>query len=681
MPDYPDYTKPITITGVTIETLPIDIKAQTVGNITIDVAAQSVGNLNIDIKAVSDTVPVSNLGCLINTDFEKDWQGWMKTTDCFIDELVFHTGYKSVKIGHKNYVAQELSPALRGDRVKSLRVAYRSQVAGANKAIVTLINSDGTVTQTYLSPAAKDAWYTVDVNTDPTKEVLQFGLMGYAGSGKYVNFDTIGLALKEVLDAVNVTVNVDIVAQTVGNINVDIAAQTVGNLAVDIAAQTVGNINIDIAAQTVGNLNVDIKAQTVTLNIKTAVGEHVDTDVVSSVTLNVDIVAQTVGNISIDIAAQTVGNINVNIAASAVTVNVDVQNAYLYIRTEAAQNLNVDIAAQTVGNLTIDIAAITTTANLNVDIKAQTVDLNIKTSGGVNLVIDKLTQTAYLEDRRTLSNNGTTAIWVNRTGNDRAGKFFPRGCRGFIETIGVYCKDAGAAGGTITVYISPHPSMGYIASADVTVEAEGGAAWRSATFNRMWNYDSMFIFYVDSTADIKDARDAVEKPDWFTSTDAGATWTADTYRGWVRVVMKAMTVGDLPVAGHLDVTVIPSAGTYYESGNVEIPDQAAPETTVLSVVGAGKVDNFKWFCEHSAFFFYIYCDGVLAGRINPFEWNAYGFTASTPKHAISMYNLAGDNAGIEAVEYEFTREFKITAMQNTGAPVFCSVEVYINKIK
>ena len=563
MPDYPDYTKPITITGVTIETLPIDIKAQTVGNITIDVAAQSVGNLNIDIKAVSDAVPVSNLGCLVNVDFEDDWQGWMYADDCFIDDTVRNTGYKSVKIGHMKYVAQELSPALRGDRVKSLRVAYRSQVAGANKAIVTLINSDGTVTQTYLSPAAADTWYTIDVTTDPTKEAVQFGLMGYAGYGKYVWFDTIGLALKEVVDAVNVTVNVDIVAQTVGNINVDIVAQTVGNLAVDIAAQTVGNISIDIAAQTVGNLNVDIKAQTV--------------------------------------------------------------------------------------------------------------DLNIKTSGGVNLVIDKLTQTAYLEDRRTLSNNGETPAWHSPTGDVREGKFFPRGCRGFINTIDVYCKNVGATPRYMTVYISPHPSMGYITSAIVTVPAEAAEDWRSATFNHMWNYDSMFIFVLCSTTDVKIAYDAGAPHDRYQSTDAGATWTAYTDRGWFRAVMKAMTVGDLPVSGTINVIEIPSVSSGAEAENVTVPHNTW--TDCFSIEGAGELEHIIFVPRHSTMTFRFIVDGVnITGLIftgditfNADSLNAEGYTVSTPFIQLTTYEVNSLCRFNVKVKLKWRRQFKLQAFQTTGS--------------
>lgn len=62
------------------------------------------------------------------------------------------------------------------------------------------------------------------------------------------------------------TVDVDIVAQTVGRITVDIGAQSIGNIAVDLAAQSVSSIDVDIIAQTIAGLNINIKAQSVTLN-------------------------------------------------------------------------------------------------------------------------------------------------------------------------------------------------------------------------------------------------------------------------------------------------------------------------------------------------------------------------------------------------------------------------------
>jgi hypothetical protein len=176
-------------------------------------------------------------------------------------------------------------------------------------------------------------------------------------------------------------------------------------------------------------------------------------------------------------------------------------------------------------------------------------DVNVKTSGGTNIIIDKLTQEAYTELRRTISNHGTTPSWTVVAGSYREGKFFPRGCRGFLNIIDIYCKDAGSSGGTITVYLAPNPDSASVYNADVTVPAGGAAAWRSATFNKWWKYDSLFIFVVCSSVSIQYSWDESAHFDDYMSSDSGATWTLGSYRVWFNAVMAGQTVGDVTVSG------------------------------------------------------------------------------------------------------------------------------------
>ena len=65
------------------------------------------------------------------------------------------------------------------------------------------------------------------------------------------------------------TLNIDIVAQSVGNISVDIAAQAIGNLTIDIAAQSVGNLSINLAASAI-TLDINIATSAVTLDMNIA---------------------------------------------------------------------------------------------------------------------------------------------------------------------------------------------------------------------------------------------------------------------------------------------------------------------------------------------------------------------------------------------------------------------------
>jgi len=75
---------------------------------------------------------------------------------------------------------------------------------------------------------------------------------------------TLNIAITSPIDAVTGYVQVDITAQSVGNLGVDIAAQSVGNIAIDIAAQTVGNLNVNIAAQT-ADINVNVTNATINI--------------------------------------------------------------------------------------------------------------------------------------------------------------------------------------------------------------------------------------------------------------------------------------------------------------------------------------------------------------------------------------------------------------------------------
>jgi len=223
---------------------------------------------------------------------------------------------------------------------------------------------------------------------------------------------------------------------------------------------------------------------------------------------------------------------------------------------------------------------------------------HVRTLAADNIVIDKLKVGAYTEDRRTLSNNGAAASWSSVTGDLRRGKFFPRGCRGFIDKIDVYCKDAGTTGGTIIVYISPHPKMGYVAGAGITVPAGADPAWRSADFRLMWNYDSLFIFVVASSIDIVHGYDTGEPYDSFASDNAGETWRHEDCRRWFRVVMKGQTVGDIPVSGTLNTIKIPSilaAWDHFSGVNLD----GGSEATVINLNGAGELIRLQVYLRQS----------------------------------------------------------------------------------
>jgi len=286
--------------------------------------------------------------------------------------------------------------------------------------------------------------------------------------------------------------------------------------------------------------------------------------------LKVDIVAQTLAELKIDIVSQTLAQLNVNIAASAITLDVNIASS--------AITLDVNIAASAV--------------TLNVNIVAQTVDLNIKTSGGANIIIDKLTQTAYTDRRVLLSNNGVTPIMFTAAATRRHGKFFPRGCRGFIRQIEIYCDNPDTADHVVTVYITPHPNMGALYSVALTVAAGATAAWRALTFRTFWGYDSLFIYAKRTDADYpRLAYDTGTPFDGYYS-DNGVTWIELNERYWFRVDSYALTVGDVPVSGTINTIAIPNVFSEFKRKLTGVLDSGESEDLIEKTEGAGALTAF-----------------------------------------------------------------------------------------
>ena len=302
---------------------------------------------------------------------------------------------------------------------------------------------------------------------------------------------------------------------------------------------------------------------------------------------------------------------------------------------------------------------------------------DIKTIGADNIFIDLLKKGAYIEDRRTLENKGETVGWgLNPTGNNRSGKFFPRGCMGFIYAIDVYVRDAGSSGGTITLYISPQQGMGYILSKTSTVGA-GSEGWNRITFNRKWNYDSMFIWFIMSSSDLQVGYDIDPDPDPkhddYSSTDSGATWTHNDHRAWIKAHMKGQSIVILSVGGIVNTIEIPHATSKYEEENVELP--AGTETEIAKVIGAGFCDyivlHVGLYTGSHGVIWRVYCDGVESWKNTPSTLNLWGVTASTPKVSLTKYTENELCTILLSKIFEFQRELRVTAESTNVLNVNC----------
>jgi hypothetical protein len=295
--------------------------------------------------------------------------------------------------------------------------------------------------------------------------------------------------------------------------------------------------------------------------------------------------------------------------------------------------------------------------------------VNIQTSGGANIVIDKLTQGAYTERQSVLANNGTTATMASQCLYYKRGKFFPRGCRGFIRSIEIYCDNTDSASHTFTIKISPMPGMGPVATFTLSVAGGSSAAWRVVTVGRFWNYDSLFI-WVSSDSDSygRLGFDTDAPSDYYYSTDE-VSWTFGNYRFWFRVNMTGETVGDLPVSGTVNTVEIPTLSSQLKGENVTVP--TGTETTVVSTVGAGFCDMILCVVSAATYSavteFRVYCDGIMALSFQPATLYLLGFTASTPSVSLLKYTADGTCCFLITKRFSFTRLFAVKAYNGSGA--------------
>ena len=380
-------------------------------------------------------------------------------------------------------------------------------------------------------------------------------------------------------------------------------------------------------------------------------------------TLPIDIKAQTVGNIAIDIAAQTVGNINVNIAAQTANVNVNI----------AAQTADINV---NVTNATINISG-------SVTITSGTV--NVQTSSGVNLIIDKFTQTAYLERRSTLSNdNGVTtptAPPASLTGTTYKGKYFAILCRGMLKTLQIYCKRTGA--GKLTLAYSVGPNLGEIGSVEITPGADWD--WKGASANKYWSYAPLFVWVKSCDGDVSYGYDTAGDPDGHTSADSGVTWTSEDRRYFIRALMTMQPIGVLPVGGVVNTIKIPSVSSDATSASVPLP--TGETTSIIKVEGAGVTQRIVVRTSHDHVLILFFVDGVAITEsaliIQSFmaHWlNDQGYTATTPQIQLMVFTEADTCRFNVLIPFEFKRSFEVKAQHATGVEETATVGIIYSKL-
>lgn len=452
---------------------------------------------------------------------------------------------------------------------------------------------------------------------------------------------------------------------------VSILAQIIESLKVDIVSQTLSQLKVDIVAQSLPKLEVDIAS----------VGDVVF-NVAQSGTWTINAVQSGSWSINIgSISSGVVFNVNIGSISAGVVFNV-AQSGTWTVNAAQSGSWSINIGSVTAGVVfNVNVSSVSAGVTFNVNVTGS-VAIDVKTSGGANIVIDKLTQAAYTEDRRTLANNGAAATMLTLNYMYRRGKYFPRGARGFINSIEIYCDNADTVAHTFTIYFCVQPGMAPVFSTTLTVAAGAAAAWRAAAVGKFWNYDSMFIYVRSDSNSYGGLGYDNEVPyDYYCSYDE-VTWYVGNARFWFRVVLTGLTVGDLPVSGTVNVVEIPSTVGVRQAAQLIV----SPGSEVYDAVqyGNGKllICIFHVQGANSNVFLRprIRIDGA---QVMPFDyaldkWN--GFLVSSDSLGICIGKWDTTNnlyALIVTVPYPFKRTLEVGYYNESTATTFYPYVGYV----
>lgn len=203
-------------------------------------------------------------------------------------------------------------------------------------------------------------------------------------------------------------------------------------------------------------------------------------------------------------------------------------------------------------------------------------------------LLGPINDSSRLEWQSIIGNNGIVpTTWLNPAHPNMGGKFFPRQMRGFIERIEVYIHDTTGAGGWLSLGITPQPNMGTTIGFIIVVPPGSPDGWYGVDFDYFWNYDALFIHLYSVDANIQFGSELGRPWDAWQSLNGGRTWESLNGRIWIRVVYKGETCGDVPVSGTINAVELPSVGTQYAGGLVNVPDSVW--TRAAQLTGAGTL--------------------------------------------------------------------------------------------
>jgi len=397
------------------------------------------------------------------------------------------------------------------------------------------------------------------------------------------------------------------VSITAGHIIIDSGSITVsGSVTVSSGSITItsGHIIVDSGSISVsgsvsitsGHIIVDSGSITVSGSITITSG-HI---IVDSGSITVSGTVSISGTVTVTGAVTVTGSVTVSgtVAISGtvtVTGSVTVSGTVAISGTVTVSGTVAISGTVTVsGAVTISSGTVSITGSVTITgaVTITSGSVNIATAGGTNVIIDKLTQTAYTtRDAFNMRNdNGISSGDPPSSMTDQTywiGKYFPHGCRGHIRYCWIYCKRTGS--GTLSLYYSPSPRLGALYGPDVVTP---GANWGwvgSAGLDQYWPYDSLYIFIKGIPSDVSVGHDGIQPYDATVSTDSGVTVSSWDYRFYFMVRYNLASVGDIPIAGTLNTIAIPnSVGSISHTTNGSVNGGVTADM-LATIYGAGEL--------------------------------------------------------------------------------------------
>jgi len=243
-----------------------------------------------------------------------------------------------------------------------------------------------------------------------------------------------------------------------------------------------------------------------------------------------------------------------------------------------------EVAAGVTFNVNIESVGTDVTFNVHVE-SAETFTVNIQTSAGANIVIDKLTVGAFTDTRRVLENQGTECRYHCGLYYEHVGKFFPRGCRGFLDTIQIWFENPNIDDREAYVHVTPYVGGGDIWSGTLVVGAKTALAPHPVHPKIFWSFDSMFIWVETPTDGLCLAYDKGEPYDCYEYALEAPPWRPSPLRPWIKVWMNGQTVGDIPVSGTLTTVEVPGLTTTRQEVYLNVPPNSELYDTVQRGMG------------------------------------------------------------------------------------------------